>query len=430
MVDIEWTSVEIRALREAMRRSPLEFSRIVGVTKRTLNLWETGRTSTLHESSKRLLYRVLEDADDDAKERFWSFLARSSGGPEPQPNGGDLLVATADESASLLAWAEASNVGPLMIADLRDNLRWVTREYLKSPTLPLFRRVIETRDQTIELLRGRQRPRHSVELYGIAGWSMTILGWITTDLGRGDVAERHLRTAWALADNADNNELRAWIRAAQRTVAERRGEFGSAAEAAADGLEYADTGTAALLLASARAIDLARSGKGKESASAMQLALDIAARLNDEPQQDQFAGPFSCSLERAGGYWADIALVNGDPIRSIEYTSTAIEKFRSTAPARRNLGSERMVRCQQIKGYIALGDLDIAATELADVAATTPIEHRVQPLIQRVDEIARMADETTGGAGGVTQITEIAAEFRQLADWGTLPTLAADTNGE
>jgi transcriptional regulator with XRE-family HTH domain len=75
MVIIEWTPAEIRALREAMRRSPLEFARIVGVTKRTLSLWESGQTSNMHESSKRLLYQVLEDAADDAKQRF---------GPLPQ----------------------------------------------------------------------------------------------------------------------------------------------------------------------------------------------------------------------------------------------------------------------------------------------------------------------------------------------------------
>ncbi|MGK8505216.1 hypothetical protein [Nocardia asiatica] len=69
----------------------------------------------------------------------------------------------------------------------------------------------------------------------------------------------------------------------------------------------------------------------------------------------------------------------------------------------------------------------MAATELADVAETTPIEHRVQPLMQRVDEIAQLARDT---AGGVTPIGEIATEFRQLADLGTLRTLAADTNGE
>ncbi|WP_051183006.1 helix-turn-helix domain-containing protein [Nocardia vinacea] len=431
MVDIEWAPAEVRALREAMRRSPLEFARIVGVTKRTLSLWESGQTSNMHESSKRLLYQVLEDATDDAKQRFWTTVANNSRtGTVPRPSDGDLLLATADESASLLAWAETTNVGPLTIKDLRDNLRWVTREYLKSPTLPLFQRVVRTRDRAIELLQGRQRPQQSAELYAIAGWSMTILGWITTDLGNADIAERHLRTAWALAENTEDNELRAWIRAAQNTAAAWRGEYDDAADAATDGLTYATTGTAALILASARAIDLAHLGRARESAAATQEALDIAARLTDEPQRDQFTGPFSCSIERAGGYWADTALVNGDPAKSIEFATTALDQFRSAAPPLRNLGSERMVRCQRIKGYIALGDLDVAGAELAGVAATTPAEHRVGPLMQRVDEIAQLARDTAGRTSHVSEIVDAATAFRQLADLGNLPALAAGTNGD
>ncbi|WP_433726233.1 hypothetical protein ACQP0C_32565 [Nocardia sp. CA-129566] len=408
----------------------MEFARIVGVTKRTLSLWESGQTSNMHESSKRLLYQVLEDAPDDAKQRFWSAVATNSH-PETgrRPSDEGLLVATADESASLLAWAETTNVGPLTIADLEDNLRWVTREYLKSPTLPLFGRVVQTRDRAIELLHGGQRPSQSAELYGIAGWSMTILGWITTDLGNPDIAERHLRAAWALADNTEDNELRAWIRAAQNTAAAWRGQYDHAAEAAADGLTYADTGTAVLILASARAIDLARLGRGEESATALQNALEIAAQLISEPQCDRFAGPFSCSIERAGGYWADTALVNEEPAKSIQFAAIALDQFRNAPPAMRNLGSERMVRCQQIKGYVALGDLDVAATELAEVAATTPVEHRVGPLIQRIDEIAQLARETTGAASSVADIDDVASAFRQLADFGTLPALAAGTNG-
>ncbi|WP_433714378.1 helix-turn-helix domain-containing protein [Nocardia sp. CA-084685] len=429
-MNIEWTPAEIRALREAMRRSPLEFARIVGVTKRTLSLWESGQTSNMHESSKRLLYQVLEDATDDAQQRFRTFAANNSRSETAHaPSDGDLLLATADESASLLAWAEATNVGPLTIKDLRDNLRWVTREYLKSPTLPLFRRVVQTRDRAIELLQGRQRPRQSAELYGIAGWSMTILGWITTDLGNPEIAERHLRAAWALAENTEDNELRAWIRAAQNTAAAWRGQYDEAASAAADGLTYANAGTAPLILASARAIDLAHLDRRQESAAAIQQALDIAVQLQDEPQSDQFAGPFSCPVERAGGYWSDAALVNDDPAKSIEFATSALEQFRSAAPALRNLGSERMVRCQQIKGYIVLGDLDVAATELAEVAATTPVEHRVGPLIQRIDEIAQLACGTTGCASRTTEIIDVASAFRQLADLGPLPALAAGTNG-
>ncbi|WP_433491861.1 helix-turn-helix domain-containing protein [Nocardia grenadensis] len=59
MVGIEWTAQDIRALRESLRLSPTEFARVVGVTKRTILLWEQGRTKTLHASSRRLLDEVL-----------------------------------------------------------------------------------------------------------------------------------------------------------------------------------------------------------------------------------------------------------------------------------------------------------------------------------------------------------------------------------
>ncbi|MBF6059554.1 hypothetical protein IU500_02495 [Nocardia terpenica] len=342
----------------------------------------------------------------------------------------DILLASADESVALLPWVEICNVGPLMISDLRDSLRWVTGEYLKSPTLPLFRRVVETRDRTVELLRGRQTPKQSVELHSIAGWSMTVLAWMTTDLGRPDIARRHLRPAWAFADNADDNDLRAWIRAAENTAAAWQGDYDQAAEAAASGLEYRASGSVELLLASARAIDLAHLGRTDESASALHEALDIAARQADEASSDPLAGPFSCSLERAGGYWADAAMVNGDAARSIDFTSEAIERFRRAVPAERNLGSERMVRCQQIKGHVVLGDLDVAVAELTKVVAMTPLEHRVEPLRQRVEEIVRLAQQTYGNSPQVVEISHMAREFQHFADLGNLPALAADTNGE
>ncbi|WP_067669150.1 helix-turn-helix domain-containing protein [Nocardia miyunensis] len=426
MVGVEWTPEQIRALREATRRSPLEFARAVGVTKRTLQLWESGQTNTVRAANKRLLHELLESAPEDVQTRFWTAIAHPNAAQVTDPV--DMLVATADDSAAALSWAEASNVGPLTIADLRSNLRWATREYLKSPTLPLFRRVVETRDSALELLRGRQRPSQAAELYGIAGWSMTILGWMTTDLGRADVADRHLRAAWALADNTEDDALRGWICAARNTAASWRGDYYDAIEAATAGLAYAQTGTAALISASALAIDQARVGNAAGSNAALQMALETADRLADTPQPDTLAGPFTCSLERAGGYWADAALMNGDAAKSIEYAATAIDGFQRTVPVLRNLGSERMVRCQQIKAYLTLGDIDMAAVHLAEVVEMTPSEHRMGPLVQRIDEIAGLAQEMAQTSAAALEIGEIAAEFR--ADLDGLPALAAQASGE
>ncbi len=287
---------------------------MVGITKRTLVLWESGRTSSPQAASKRLLFEVLEAAPEDVRIRFRDALVpNASTAPQPRPDNHDLLMSCADES--------------------------------------------------------------------------------------------------------------------ENTAASWRGDYGRAAEAATDGLSYPESGTARLLLASARAIDLAQLGNTSESASALDEALDIAARLLDEPQRDRLAGPFSCSLERAGGYWADAALANGNATQSVVFTAAAIDRFRRAAPSHRNLGSERMVRCQQIKSYVALGEFGAAAIDLADVTATTPVEHRVEPLVQRVGEIAELAQNTGRNAQGVAEIGELARDFRRFADLGNLPTLLVDPHG-
>ncbi|WP_327110318.1 hypothetical protein OHB12_21205 [Nocardia sp. NBC_01730] len=53
-----------------MRRSRYEFARLVGVTPRTVILWENGRTNRMHAASQRLLDRVLSQADSVVVARF------------------------------------------------------------------------------------------------------------------------------------------------------------------------------------------------------------------------------------------------------------------------------------------------------------------------------------------------------------------------
>jgi transcriptional regulator with XRE-family HTH domain len=77
MVSLEWTPEEIRALREAIRQSPLEFARTLKVTPRTLRMWESGETANLRAASKRLLYEVLGRLDDEQRARFDAALGVS-----------------------------------------------------------------------------------------------------------------------------------------------------------------------------------------------------------------------------------------------------------------------------------------------------------------------------------------------------------------
>ncbi|MGH9567085.1 MAG: hypothetical protein ACRD4I_13945, partial [Candidatus Angelobacter sp.] len=102
-----------------------------------------------------------------------------------------ILMSTADESSRFLSWAEASNVGDLTIDQIHAEIRRIARNYLKVLTMPLFERTRALRDRVLTLISGHRKLSRSRELYSAAGWSMTVLAWISTDLGHPDFADEH-----------------------------------------------------------------------------------------------------------------------------------------------------------------------------------------------------------------------------------------------
>jgi hypothetical protein len=294
----------------------------------------------------------------------------------------DELVDTGDESTALLTLAEESNVGDLTVEQLHADLQRIAQTYLKVPTKPLFLRSRSIRDRAFKLLSGRQQPAQTRDLYAAAGWSLTLLAWMSVDLGRPDIAESHTRTAWACADSADHDDLRAWVRATQHTAAFWQDEFGRAADYAADGLRFA-RGTSAAFLAGVHAVDLARTDRLDQARE----ALDHAKRLAVTEAAVELGGPFLCTPERAEGIWSDAHLWLGEAGITLDHADRSVALFEAAPHALRNFGSERMVRLQQVKAHLEIGELDGAVEALGPVLATPP-EYRVRPLIHRISEVA------------------------------------------
>ncbi|WP_232828443.1 hypothetical protein [Kribbella monticola] len=296
----------------------------------------------------------------------------------------DELIDAGDESITMLALAEESNVGDLTVEQLHADIERIALNYLKVPTKPLFLRTKVVRDRAFKLLTGRQPPHQTRDLYAAAGWAITLLGWMSVDLGRPDVAESHTRTAWACAEAADFDELRAWVRATQHTAAFWQDDFARAADYALDGLRYAE-GTAALFLASVAAVDLGRMGRLDDAHD----ALDAAKRTTINPSVTDIGGPFRCTPERAEGIWSDAHLTLGEAQYTLQHADRGVALFEAAPHALRNYGSERMVRLQQVKGRLETGELDGALEALRPVLAI-PSEYRVRPLIHRISEVAAL----------------------------------------
>jgi|1186.fasta_scaffold00128_4 hypothetical protein len=297
----------------------------------------------------------------------------------------DDLATAADESIALLAFAEESNVGELTVEQLHADIERIAQSYLRTPTRPLFVKSRAIRDRAFRLLAGNQSPQQSRDLYTAAGWAITLLAWMSVDLGRPDIAESHTRTAWACADAADHDVLRGWIRATQHTAAFWQDDFTRAAAYAQDGLRYA-SGTTALFLTSAASVDLARAGR----IDTAQELLDTARRLTVQPAASEPGGVFLCTAERAEGIWADTHLALGDGERTAVHADHSVAMFEAAPPALRNAGSERMARLQQAKARLLLGQLD-GAVEAVEPVLETQLEYRVRPLIHRIAEVAALA---------------------------------------
>ncbi|MFC5266309.1 hypothetical protein ACFPJ1_29705 [Kribbella qitaiheensis] len=330
----------------------------------------------------------------------------------------DDVVDAGDESVALLALAEESNVGDLTVEQLHADIRRIAQNYLKVPTKPLFLRCRAIRDRAFRLLAGRQPPSQTRDLYAAAGWALTLLGWMSVDLGRPDIAESHTRTAWACAEAAGNDELRAWVRATQHTAAFWQDDFTRAARYAEDGLQYA-AGTSALFLASVAAVDLARCGRIDDARDALHNAKHTRIR----PGLTELGGPFLCTPERAEGIWSDAHLALGEAQYTLAHADLGVALFEAAPHALRNYGSERMVRLQQVKARLELGELDGALEALGAVLAT-PTEYRVRPLIHRISEVAaitrteRYAEEPKARAmhEGIREFTRRPATTRGRLD--------------
>lgn len=323
------------------------------------------------------------------------------------------LVSAADDSARFLAWAEASNTGDLTVEQMHSDVRRIAHSYLKVPTLPLVARARAIRDHACALLAGRQRLYQTRELYAAAGWALTLLAWMSTDLSRPDAADTHARAAWLCADNSGHNGLRAWVRATQHTAAFWDHRFLDAARYAEDGLRYATTDSAATLLASAHALDLAKVGQVDEARAA--LARARAAAETVEQGGDELTGPFTCPVDRAGGFWSDVHLALGRPADALAEADTAVAAFERAPADRRNPGSERMSRLQQVRAHLALGQYDGADEALAPVLDTAP-EHRVRPLLQRLDEVhTQVLTVEQHGEPTLCAMREAITDFRRQA---------------
>jgi hypothetical protein len=274
-------------------------------------------------------------------------------------------VAGLDIGAQALADAmflTKTNVDEIRLEELWADINYLGNAYTRTSPNAILQQLKFVHEQAVTLLKGRQRPKQTRDLFLISAKCCAMMAWISGDLGRYGSAHELTSAAWLYTQYTGDHLARRWVRTSQARVAFWAGNAVESAQLAADGLRYnvgdrlTDT---PLILAEAR---------GWSSVQAEQQVLDAIgrwARIEDaEPDpgvEDRF---FNITKDRRH-YMAGTSLL------SVGQADPALREFRAAKLAYAGLALEHrweamepMIRIDTGRAHLRLGDLDGAAAEV------------------------------------------------------------------
>lgn len=327
---------------------------------------------------------------------------------------GQLISMSADRARNFLARAEETNLGPGTIDQLTDDVRRLAIASQERPFPLLLSDLVETQDRAFGLLEGRQKPEQTRDLYLLAGIVSGFLAKASHDVGASHDALTQARAAYACADNAGHDGLRAWIRGLQTLITYWDGRFDDSVRYAQLGAPAAQRsrGTAAVWLLSSEARSLAALSRMTEARA----SLNTASEARDHVQADELDQLGSiCTFSRATQlYYAADSLAWGTATDAAEAERTAAEAIDalSAAPVaeRGGYGNEQGALCDLAVARLLRGELDGATQAVAPVLEL-PRERRQQGIVRSVERVRTTLAALDSGAREVLQLGDAIDSF-------------------
>ncbi len=305
-----------------------------------------------------------------------------TGSPGDLPTDEEVIMDAAGQSAEFGEWAEATNIGATTLEQLDEDVRRLARDYLNNPPLPLMLATLRVRNRVFTLLEGRQHPNQTSHLYLIAGRLCGLLAWMAGDVGRHSEAETQARTGWLCAELAGADGLRAWIRATQSKVAYWDGRIQESARLADDGLRFAASDSARVLLASLGARAWARLGNTDDAHTAL-------ARSEEEREhagEDEVGGLYGFSEAQQSYLAGTTYLWLREPEQALRAADRAVWLYEVGNQADRFYGAETLALIDAATAHLQANELEGAVEKLQPVLML-PQEQRLDTFTLRLGEM-------------------------------------------
>ncbi|HWE91650.1 MAG TPA: hypothetical protein VG317_19470 [Pseudonocardiaceae bacterium] len=326
---------------------------------------------------------------------------------------GQVISMSAERAREFLSRAEASNVGPETIDQLTDDVRRLVVMYQQQPLARLLPEMADTQDRAFALLEGRQKPSQAHDLYLLAGIASGVMAKASHDLGASHDALTQARAAYACADNAGHDGLRAWIRGLQALITYWSGRFDDSVRYARLGADAAERsrGTATVWLASGEARSLAALGRMDEAHEALDRASEAREHVVSD-ELDQLGGLCTFSRPRQL-YYAAEALIWGGATEADQTERTAanaLEAYAVAAASDRAFGDEAGTRCDLAIARVLQGEMEGAAEALAPVLELPP-DQRIHGVVTSVERIRSALREVDVSDRRVNELGEAIESF-------------------
>lgn len=342
-----------------------------------------GRLYDYMNGKSRVEKLVIFEQIADAFHIPGRLLGLASRGWEPQPVGRgqadagtflhDVLAVDAAASAEFARHITVRNADAVTVVQLESDVARLARQFVSHPLSEVISEIRDLRDQTFTLLRGRQFPRQTADLYVIAGRLCGLSVHACLDAGAYESAATHARTVWACAEAAGDNELRAWVCSVESLIAFWNGRPLQAAQLAQAGQHYQSAGTIAVRLASLEARALAAAGNAAQAARALGTADRVRESVDGEREAPGiFTFPVAKQFAYAGTTYLDMG--SGRNVRkAIGCAETAVSLYLRSADEDQSTGDLLASHLDIARGHMITGDIDAAESRLDFVLGSEPV---------------------------------------------------------
>jgi hypothetical protein len=230
--------------------------------------------------------------------------------------------------------SEATDLGPATLERIQADIADYGDRYADHPADRLLNDARADRRAVAQLLLRRQTLTQRRDLYVCAGWLSVILGWLYHDLGHQRTATAYALDAFTHADHADQEEVCAWAKDLQATIALYDDKPDQALKAAQHGAARAPRGSTAQIRLMTQVLRLhARTGAPDAFDTALPVVLDETDHL-----PDCAGGLFGADTARLHSFAASANLWLNRPQQAARHAQRASTIYQATpalAPTRR-----------------------------------------------------------------------------------------------